>query len=88
LSLEDETKTLTADALASHLDQPTVPEPDLLIRTGGEHRLSNFLLWECAYSELLFTDVLWPDFDKHDLRAAIHEYQSRHRRFGAVECAT
>ncbi|MFP4375661.1 MAG: polyprenyl diphosphate synthase [Spirochaetales bacterium] len=79
---------LTHEALAAHLDQPAVPEPDLLIRTGGEHRLSNFLLWQCAYAELLFTDVLWPDFAKEDLASAIRDYQSRDRRFGAIACAT
>ncbi len=82
------TGELTQEALRSHLDQPDLPEPDLLIRTGGERRLSNFLLWECAYAELYFSDVLWPDFDEPDLRDAIYDYQSRDRRFGAVECAT
>ena len=82
------TGELTQEALRRHLDQPDLPEPDLLIRTGGERRLSNFLLWECAYAELYFSDVLWPDFDEPDLRDAIYDYQSRDRRFGAVECAT
>jgi undecaprenyl diphosphate synthase len=79
---------LRADDLTAHLDIPDMPEPDLLIRTGGERRLSNFLLWECAYSELLFTDVLWPDFDHHHLQAAIIDYQGRERRFGATACKT
>ena len=59
-----------------------MPDPELLIRTSGEERLSNFLLWQLAYSEFHFTDVLWPDFGKDDLYAAIVDYQSRERRFG------
>ncbi|MEP7084188.1 MAG: undecaprenyl diphosphate synthase family protein, partial [Betaproteobacteria bacterium] len=58
------------------------PEPDLFIRTGGEHRISNFLLWQLAYTELYFTDTLWPDFDRAALAAAIRSYQHRERRFG------
>ena len=61
-----------------------IPDPDLLIRTSGEQRISNFLLWQCAYSELYFTDTLWPDFDKTDLQAAIEEFAGRERRFGAL----
>lgn len=61
-----------------------IPDPDLLIRTSGEQRISNFLLWQCAYSELYFTDTLWPDFDKTDLQAAIEEFEGRERRFGAL----
>ena len=59
-------------------------EVDLLIRTGGETRLSDFLLWECAYAELLFTDRMWPDFDQADLDAALDEFKCRERRFGGV----
>ena len=66
------------------LDTAGVPDPDLLIRTSGEFRLSNFLLWQAAYAELVFTDVLWPDFDQSALERAIAEFQSRERRFGAV----
>ena len=62
-----------------------LPDPDLLIRTSGELRLSNFLLWQCAYAEFVFTDVLWPDFTRWDLAEAIVEYQGRHRRFGGVD---
>lgn len=66
----------------SHLATKGMPDPDLLIRTGGEHRISNFLLWQIAYSELYFTPVLWPDFDKKDLVKAILDFQQRERRFG------
>jgi undecaprenyl diphosphate synthase len=62
-----------------------MPDPDLVVRTSGEHRISNYLLWEVAYSELVFTDVCWPDFRRADLFAAIREYQGRRRRFGAVD---
>jgi undecaprenyl diphosphate synthase len=62
---------------------PEMSDPDLLIRTSGEIRTSNFLLWQCAYSELVFTDTLWPDFSEDDLRAALDEYEARGRRFGA-----
>ena len=61
-----------------------IPDPDLLIRTSGEQRLSNFLLWQLAYSELIFVDKLWPDFDKSDLQAAVEEFQRRDRRYGAA----
>ena len=61
-----------------------IPDPDLLIRTSGEQRISNFLLWQCAYSELIFTETLWPDFSREDLEAAIAEFSNRDRRFGAV----
>ncbi len=65
-----------------HLYQPELPDPDLVIRTSGEFRVSNFLLWELAYSELVFTDVLWPDFRRSHLADAVREYQSRDRRYG------
>jgi undecaprenyl diphosphate synthase len=71
--------------IGRHLYWPDMPEPDLVIRTSGEYRISNFLLWELAYSELVFTDVLWPDFRRHHLAEAIAEYQRRDRRFGGVE---
>jgi undecaprenyl diphosphate synthase len=61
-----------------------MPDPDLLVRTSGENRISNFLLWECAYSELYFTDVLWPDFRRENLFEAVREFQRRERRFGGV----
>ncbi len=72
-------------AIASRLYHPELPDPDLIVRTSGEYRTSNFLLWEMAYSELVFTDVLWPDFRREHLFSAIEEYQGRDRRFGALE---
>jgi undecaprenyl diphosphate synthase len=71
------------EAFAALLYAPEMTDPDLLIRTSGEWRLSNYLLWQCAYSELVFSDKLWPDFDKADLAAALDEYEARERRFGA-----
>ena len=62
-----------------------IPDPDLLIRTSGEMRISNFLLWQIAYSEFVVTDVLWPDFDRYELLRCLLEYQGRDRRFGAVK---
>jgi undecaprenyl diphosphate synthase len=70
--------------LARHLYAPDMPDPDLLVRTSGEFRLSNFMLWEMAYSELVFADVLWPDFRQQHLFDAIGEYQRRNRRFGTI----
>jgi undecaprenyl diphosphate synthase len=70
--------------VAAHLQTAGLPDPDLLIRTSGEQRLSNFLLWQSAYSELVFMDVLWPDFSKKNLLEAIEEYQRRDRRYGAT----
>ena len=71
---------LTPDALGAALDTADLPDPDLLIRTSGEERLSNFLLWQLAYAEFLFLDVLWPDFDKAHLERALQEFRSRNRR--------
>jgi len=71
-------------AIAQRLYDPEMPDPDLVIRTSGEYRLSNYLLWEAAYSELVFTDVLWPDFRRQDLFDAVREYQERDRRFGGL----
>ena len=70
--------------LAQYLDNPGIPDPDLIIRTGGESRLSNFLLWQTAYSELYFTPVLWPDFGRKDIEEALSEYKRRQRRFGRI----
>ena len=75
---------LDEEQFAARLYAPGLPEPDLLIRPGGEKRISNFLLWEIAYAELVFLDVLWPDFDRPHLLEAIRDYSHRQRRFGAV----
>jgi len=72
-------------AIRRHLYDPEMPDPDLMIRTSGEYRISNFLLWELAYSELIFTETLWPDFRREDLFEAIREFQQRDRRFGGLE---
>lgn len=74
--------TLTEHDFAKYLETSSYPDPDLLIRTGGETRISNFLLWQCAYSEFYFTNVLWPDFGKDAFIDALKAYQSRERRFG------
>ena len=73
---------ITADDITAHLDLPDLPDPDLLIRTGGECRISNYLLWQLAYTELYFCDLYWPDFGAEDLYRALLDYQSRQRRFG------
>ena len=70
------------ESLRQHMELPDVPDPELLIRTSGEQRLSNFLLWQLAYSELHFTPVMWPDFREDHFRAAVHEFRGRERRFG------
>jgi undecaprenyl diphosphate synthase len=75
---------LTADMLSRFMDNPDIPEPELIIRTGGDVRLSNFLLWESAYSELYFSPKFWPDWTEDDLKAAIESFATRERRFGAV----
>ena len=75
---------LNADQLSGYLYSRGVPDPELIIRTSGELRLSNFLLWQAAYSEFYITDVLWPDFSREELHRAIASYQSRDRRFGGV----
>jgi undecaprenyl diphosphate synthase len=72
-------------AIARRLYDPEMPDPDLVLRTSGEYRLSNFLLWESAYSELVFTDVLWPDFRREHLYEAVREFQARDRRFGGLK---
>ncbi len=71
------------DEFRSHLYAPDMHDPDLLIRTSGEQRISNYLLWQCAYSEFVFRDELWPDFDREAFEASLEEYQNRRRRFGA-----
>jgi undecaprenyl diphosphate synthase len=78
-------ETITPELFATRLFTSGLPEPDLLIRTSGEHRLSNFLLWQSAYAELLFLDTLWPDFDRAALEAALAQFTARERRFGALD---
>jgi undecaprenyl diphosphate synthase len=75
---------ITTDVFSSYLTTKHIPDPELVIRTSGEHRISNFLLWQIAYAEFYFTEVLWPDFRRNDLFQAILDYQSRERRFGMV----
>lgn len=75
---------VTESYLAQHLQTSNLPDPELLIRTSGEHRVSNFLLWQLAYSEFVFFDLMWPDFKKENFFQAIYEYQKRERRFGMV----
>ncbi|HEY5279025.1 MAG TPA: isoprenyl transferase [Pseudolabrys sp.] len=79
---------ITMETLGGFLDAPDLPHPDLIIRTSGEQRLSNFLLWQAAYSELVFLPTYWPDFDRATLEAAIREYQQRERRFGGLVAKT
>jgi undecaprenyl diphosphate synthase len=76
---------ITEKRLRQHLYAADMPDPDLVVRTSGEYRISNFLLWELAYSELVFTDVLWPDFRREDLFAAVRDFQNRDRRYGGVK---
>jgi undecaprenyl diphosphate synthase len=97
--LTDAVRSIGQEVLAGHLDParidekvitrhlyaPDMPDPDLLVRTSGEYRISNYLLWESAYSEFVFTPVLWPDFRRSDLFDAIAEFQRRNRRFGAID---
>lgn len=78
------TEEISEEVFTSYLDTNGIPDPDLLIRTSGEERLSNFLLWQLAYTEFYFTDVLWPDFNKKELQKAIDYYSRRDRRFGGV----
>ncbi len=75
---------ITEELFTSHLYTNAISDPDLLIRTGGEFRISNFLLWQIAYTEMVVTDTYWPEFGRNELHAAILEYQSRERRFGKI----
>ena len=81
---ELEPSELTEEMIASELDTAGMPDPDLLIRTGGELRISNYLLWQCAYTEFYVTDLLWPDFSREELERAIVSFNQRERRFGGV----
>lgn len=85
---EARTQDIDMDAFGRFLDAPDIPDPDLIIRTSGEQRLSNFLLWQAAYSELVFVPTYWPDFDRAALESAIREYQQRERRFGGLVAQT
>lgn len=86
LALEERSvETMTTEDISGALDTAGIPDPDLIIRTSGEQRLSNFLMWQSAYSEFYFTDTLWPDFDRKALEEAILYYGSRSRRFGGLE---
>lgn len=76
---------ITEQMIAEHLDTANLPDPDLLIRTCGEQRLSNFLLWQCAYTEFYYTDIAWPDFDKEELQKAVDAYGNRNRKFGGLK---
>jgi len=80
-----EPETIDENLIAASLDAPDVPDPDLIIRTSGEFRLSNFLLWQCAYSEFYFTPVLWPDFGEADFKTALDAFAARERRYGGVK---
>ncbi|MGE0699252.1 MAG: isoprenyl transferase [Hyphomicrobiaceae bacterium] len=82
------TEDITIGTFAASLDTAGLPDPDLLIRTSGELRLSNFLLWQCAYTELVFLDIYWPDFDRRHLEQAIETYRRRSRRFGGLTSLT
>src|SRR5262249_11378321 len=79
---------INADLMSKRLDTAGIPDPDLIIRTSGEQRISNFLLWQAAYSELVFVPVFWPDFDRNVLEEAISEYRRRERRFGGLVART
>lgn len=81
-------ESITAETLGQHLDAPDIPDPDMIIRTSGEQRLSNFLMWQAAYSELVFVPIHWPDFDRAALEGAIAEYARRERRFGGLAAKT
>ena len=75
---------VSEETISRHLSLADLPNPQLFIRTGGEQRLSNFLLWQIAYTEIYFSDTLWPDFAEEDLKAAVEDYQGRERRFGRI----
>jgi undecaprenyl diphosphate synthase len=79
------TEKISMNSIHDRLYFPDMPDPDLLIRTSGEQRISNFLLWEAAYAELWFTPVLWPDFDRECLYEAVRDFQKRTRRFGNID---
>jgi undecaprenyl diphosphate synthase len=82
---EIDPETVDAATVAAHLYLPDMPDPDLVIRSSGEQRMSNFLLWQAAYAELAFPETLWPDFDRHSLAVCVDDYRRRERRFGGVQ---
>jgi undecaprenyl diphosphate synthase len=81
LKIED----IDEEVISSHMYTKGMPDPDLIIRPSGEQRLSNFLLWQCAYSEFWYSNINWPDFSESDLHKAIYDYQNRDRRFGGIK---
>jgi len=85
LAAGEDVGELTEEKLSDYMYSAGIPDPDLLIRPGGEQRISNFLLWQCAYAEFYFTDVLWPDFSPEELDKAIAEFHRRDRRYGGVK---
>jgi undecaprenyl diphosphate synthase len=84
---ENKNAALTQDFFAQHLYTKTLPDPDIILRTGGEYRLSNFLLWQSAYSELIFMDVLWPDFSGDHFAEALTLFAGRQRRYGRAQAS-
>lgn len=82
--LDNGSLKISEDEIRSRMDQPQIPDPDLIVRTGGEYRISNFLLWQSAYAELYFTDRYWPDFSREDLESALRSFAGRNRRFGGL----
>lgn len=85
ISKDELANLITEENINGHLETAFMPDPDLLIRTGGELRISNYMLWQLAYSELYFCNTYWPDFDENDLHKAISSFQNRQRRFGRTE---
>lgn len=85
LKSNEHKESITEDQFSYYLDTRDIPEPDLFIRTGGDKRLSNFMLWEMAYTEFYFSDILWPDFNDEELVKAIHDFSERERRYGRIE---
>lgn len=83
--MQEGIKAIDSESLSAHMDVPCLSDPDLIIRTSGDIRLSNFLLWQSAYSELYFSEKLWPDFTENDLELAIQEFQNRERRYGGAK---
>jgi len=83
--ISNKLNSINGESFRKFLYAPEIPDPDLIIRTSGEKRLSNFLLWQSAYSELYFTEVYWPDFSEEELEKAIEDYKNRKRRFGGIK---